>query len=154
MFSLIRRTPYREFANFEREADRFFRNFFNAQRLPLWEEGSEVTLFEPSVNVFEEGDNVVIEDQVPGLKKEELQLNLTSDRLTLRGETKQESEKKDRNYHRKEMRYGSFERTIPLPYEVTADKAKAELKDGLLRVILPKSETVKQRKRQIEVKAA
>lgn len=154
MFGLIRRTPYRELANFEREADHFFRNFFNWPRLPLWEGETEATLFEPSVNVFEEGDNVVVEAQLPGLKKEDLQLNLTGDRLTLRGETKQESEKKDRNYYRKEARYGSFERTIPLPYEVVGDKAKAELKDGVLRVSLPKSETARQHTRQIEVKAA
>ncbi|HYM11896.1 MAG TPA: Hsp20/alpha crystallin family protein [Bryobacterales bacterium] len=154
MFSLIRRTPYSELPSFEREADRLFRNFFNWPRFPFGEDGGEATLIEPSVNVFEEADNVVVEAQVPGLKKEELQLHLTGDRLTLRGETKHESEKKDRNYHTKEMRYGAFERTIPLPYEVAADKVKAELKDGVLRVTLPKSETARQRTRQIEVKAA
>jgi HSP20 family protein len=153
MFNLVRRSPYRELGNFERDADRFFRNFFDLTRFPSWGDGSEMAALEPNVNVFEDGDNIVVEAQVPGLKKENLQLDLSGDRLSLRGEVKEESEKKERNYHMKEMRYGSFERTIPLPYEVTAEKAKAELKDGMLRVTLPKSETVKQRTRHIEVKA-
>jgi HSP20 family protein len=151
MFELIRRNPYRELGNFEREADRFFRDFFG--RWPWTEEGA-VAAFEPSVNVSEDDHNVIVEAQVPGLKKDEIQLHLTSDRLTLRGETKHESEKKDGNYHLKEMRHGSFERSIRLPSEVTADKAQAELKDGVLRVTLPKTETAKQRVRRIEVKAA
>ncbi len=158
MFNLVRRSPFREISpfrelsRFEREADRFFRNFWN--RAPMvWEEDTEL-ITEPSINMFEEGDNIVVEAQVPGLKKDDLHLQITSDRLLLRGETKEESEKKDRNYHFREMRYGRFERAIPLPYEVSSDKAKAELKDGVLRVTLPKSEAARKNVREIEVKAA
>lgn len=150
MFDLIR--PFRELRGFDREADRFFRNFMG--RSPWWDESGELTVAEPNINVYEDDQNVVVEAQVPGLKKEDLQLNLTSNRLTLRGETKRESEKKERNYHLREMRYGSFERSIPLPSEVASEKASAELKDGLLRVTLPKSEAAKKRVRQIEVKVA
>ncbi|MBI3695447.1 MAG: Hsp20/alpha crystallin family protein [Acidobacteria bacterium] len=153
MFSLIRHNPYREMANFEREADRLFNRFLG--RMPRWwDEESQATVFEPSFNVFEDGDNVVVEAEVPGLKKDDLKLQLSDDRLTLRGEVRQESEKKERNYHLKEMRYGSFERSVRLPYDVVADKAQAELKDGVLRVTLPKSDQAKQKVRQIQVKAA
>jgi HSP20 family protein len=106
------------------------------------------------VNVYEEGDNTIVEAQVPGLKKEELHVEMLGDRLTLRGETKQETEKKERNYHVKELRYGSFERVVPLPYEVAAEKVKAELKEGVVKITLPKSEAAKQSVREIEVKAA
>lgn len=155
MFSLTRRGPGRDlrsFDRFDRDIDRFFRNFWN--RSPWDLEGDEVQVIEPSVNVYEDSDNLVVEAQVPGLKKDELKLDLTGDRLTLRGETRHESEKKERNYHLREMRYGSFERVVPLPYEVQSEKVQAELKDGMLRVTLPKSEMAKQRIRQIEVKAA
>ena len=153
MFSLIRRNPYRGLDSFEREADRLFSRFLG-RRPRWWDEEGEVTVFEPSLNVFEDGDNVVVEAEVPGLKQDELELQLSDDRLTLRGEVRQESEKKERNYHLKEMRYGSFERSVRLPYDVVADKAQAELKDGVLRVTLPKSEHAKRKVRQIQVKAA
>jgi len=153
MFSLMRRTPlFPEMGNFEREADRFFRNFWSPAPV-LWE-GKEKFVFEPAVNVYEEGDNTIVEAQVPGLKKEELHVEMLGDRLTLRGETKQETEKKERNYHVKELRYGSFERVVPLPYEVAADKVKAELKEGVVKITLPKSEAAKESVREIEVKAA
>ncbi len=146
------RSPLREMSSMERNMDRFFRNFF--RRSPWWDEGGEVAVLEPNVNVYEDDSNVIVEAQVPGLKKDDLQLNVTGDRLTLRGETKYEKEKKDRNYHLQEVQYGSFERSIPLPCEVATDKAQAGLKDGLLRVTLPKTENAKKRVRQIEVKAA
>ncbi len=152
MLDIIRRSPYRELSNLEREANRLFRSFLT--RAPLWEESREMAVIEPNINVYEDNNNLVVEAQVPGLKKEDLKLSLVGDRLTISGEIKQEAEKKDRNYHLREVRYGSFERSIPLPYEVVADKAQAELKDGVLRVTLPKSEAAKQKIKQIEVKAA
>lgn len=106
------------------------------------------------MNVSEDADNVYVEALVPGLKQENLDLSLTGDTLTIRGETRSESEQKDRNYHVKEMRAGSFQRMVTLPAEVVPDKAEADLKDGVLRVTLPKSPESKEKVRHIKVKAA
>jgi HSP20 family protein len=89
---------------------------------------------------------------LPGLKAEDVQISVTGDTLTLRGETKQEAEKKEATYHLRERRYGTFERTIRLPTDVMTDKAKAEFEDGILTVTLPKAETVKPKTISIKAK--
>jgi HSP20 family protein len=141
MFGLTRRKPlFPDVSNFEREVDPFFRSFWNRPS-EFWDRSDAMT--SPRLNVYEQDGNLVVEADVPGLKKEDLRIEMHGDHLTLRGETKHEQEKKDRNYYAKEVRYGSFERTVALPYEIAADNAKAEMKDGVLRVVLPKSEAAK-----------
>ena len=157
MFDLVRRNPSRELRRFETEADRLFREFFNwnwPSRSFFDLDREEPVLFEPEVNVSDDADNVYVEAVVPGLKEDNLDLQLTGDRLTIRGATKSESEKKERNYYRKELRAGSFQRIVPLPAEVVTEKAAAELKDGILRVTLPKTPGAKEKVRQIKVKAS
>jgi HSP20 family protein len=157
MLDLVRWSPSREIRRLENEMNRMFRDFFR----PSWPsrsvidfDGDEPVLYEPSVNVSEDADHVYVEAMVPGLKQDNLDVQLAGDRLTIRGEVKNEYEKKDRNYHVKELRAGSFQRVVGLPAEVVADKASAELKDGVLRVTLPKSQTAKEKVRHIQVKAA
>ena len=99
-----------------------------------------------------ENDNAyIVTAELPGIDPKDIDISLEGNVLTLRGEKKEESEKKDKNYHRVERRYGSFVRSLTLPAEVNADKIEADYRNGLLEVTLPKSETVKPKK--ITVKA-
>jgi HSP20 family protein len=93
----------------------------------------------------------VVKAAIPGFKADEVQINVTGDILTLRGETKHEEEKKDKAWHIREHRWGSFERSIALPTEVMADKAAADFENGILTITLPKAEEVKPK--TISVKA-
>jgi HSP20 family protein len=93
--------------------------------------------------MYQTDDEVVVKASLPGFKVDEVQINVTGDVLTLRGEMKQEEEKKERAWHIREHRWGSFERSIALPTEVTADKAVADFENGILTITLPKAEEVK-----------
>jgi len=97
----------------------------------------------PAVDMYQTDDEVVVKASIPGFKAEDVQINVTGDILTLRGEVKQEDEKKDKAWHIREQRWGSFERSVALPTEVIADKAKAEFENGILSITLPKAEEVK-----------
>jgi len=142
--SLIRWEPFRALRRRDDTFDDLFRDFF---RRPAFE-GEEVV--EPAVEVAESDGEVLVKMEVPGVEKDKLQLTVDDDQLTVRGEVRKETEEKRKNYHRQEIHYGAFQRTIPLPVEVDGGKANAELKNGILKVTLPKS---KQPKAQ-EIKVA
>jgi HSP20 family protein len=109
--------------------------------------------FAPSVDVHEEKDALVITAELPGFKREQVDISLDGEILTLKGERKFEKEEKDgKKYHRVERSYGTFVRSFQLPSNVDADKASAKLVDGVLTLHLPKKEVVKGRK--IEVNSA
>src|SRR5206468_2270511 len=97
----------------------------------------------PAVEVSDTPEAVIVKAQVPGVPKDKLQLTITEDALTLKGEMQEEEKKEDKDYYRREFHYGAFARTIPLPVPVQAEKATAALKDGLLEVTLPKSKEAK-----------
>ena len=97
----------------------------------------------PVIDMYEENDQVVVKAALPGLKAEDVQLSVTADLLTLRGEFKSVEEPKGATYHLREYRYGSFERSLHLPTEVQTDKAKADFENGILTITLPKAEEVK-----------
>lgn len=103
-----------------------------------------------AVDVSEDENNIVVKADLPGLKKEELQVSLENDVLTIRGERKSENEKKEKNYHRVERSYGVFERQIVLGSNIDESKVSASYKDGVLELTLPKSET--SRTKRIEIK--
>lgn len=141
----------------EREIDRMFDDFRRAFGFPsLWGRelrwpSEEVALRVPSVDVFEEGDDVVVKAELPGLSKDQLDLTLTDSTLTLKGEKQKDEEVKEEDYYYRERSFGSFSRTIDLPVEVKTDAAKATFKDGILEVRVPKSEEAKRRSIKIAV---
>ncbi len=92
----------------------------------------------PPVDVEETDKEVVVNAELPGVEAKDLDISIREDTLTLKGERQEEKEDKSKTYHRVERRYGSFERSIPLPCSVDADKADATYKDGMLRITLPK----------------
>jgi HSP20 family protein len=120
--------------------------------LPRLFNGEEVLSgsWSPRVDISETENSIVLEADLPGLKPEDFRLSIENFKLTLSGERKFEEEKKGENWHRVERSYGSFARTFSLPNTVSVEEVKADFKDGVLRVTLPKREEVKAR--QIEVK--
>lgn len=100
----------------------------------------------PAVNVYETDKNVVLEAHLPGMKPEDVNIEVAEDYITLSGERKEEKVDKNKNYYRKEVSYGSFSRVVPLPVKVKSETAEAETKDGVLVITLPKAEFKKTKK--------
>jgi HSP20 family protein len=107
--------------------------------------------FIPSVEVFDTKEAVVVKAQVPGVNQDSLQVSVTDDTVNLKGEMKEEEKQEEKNYSRREFRYGSFARTIALPAAVESEKAEAKLKDGVLEITIPKSEKAKVKEIPVQV---
>lgn len=146
MSNLTRWEPMREMMTLREAMDRLFDDAFT-RPISLRDGGWSV----PAVDMFQTDDEVVVKVALPGFKADDVQINVTGDVLTLRGEMKHEEEKKDKAWHIREHRSGSFERSIALPTEVTADHANADFENGILTITLPKAEEVKPK--TINVKA-
>jgi HSP20 family protein len=131
----------------ERAFDRFFDTMFDDLRhwprlwgAERWWPGRMLAARTPAVDVYEEQDHVIVKAELPGLSKDDVQLTVDEDTLTIKGEKKKEEEVKEKDYHRWERSYGAFLRTIPLPVQVKSDAATAQFKNGVLTVRVPKSE--------------
>ncbi len=146
--ALTRWNPFRGLVSVPQEVDRLFDDFFG--RFPVELNGGAGT-WSPAVDVSEDKDNIYFTVEIPGMSKEDVKITLQDNILTIRGEKKQEMEKKDAKYHRLERSYGSFTRSFSLPTGVVPDKIKAQYKDGLLKVTLPKAEQVKPKEIPIAV---
>lgn len=131
----------RPFRELESLFDREFIPF-----VPVWQETM------PSVNLYETDNAVVAEFSLPGMQAKDIEIELENDVLTVRGESKQEQEEKGRHYYRREFSQRRFSRSLTLPVEVQADKAKAEMKNGVLQVTIPKAESAKRKKVKVAVK--
>jgi HSP20 family protein len=113
-------------------------------------EGSITSAWVPACDIFEDKDGIKIVMEVPGVRPDDVKLQIENNMLTIRGEKRQVAEEKADRVHRYERSYGSFERTFSLPSTVDGDRIEADISDGVLTVMLPKAE--KARPRQIEVK--
>lgn len=136
MSHIVRWEPMRDFFAMREMMDRVFDDLVS-QQYGNREAGV------PAVDMYQTEDSVVVKATLPGIKPEDLQISITGDVLTIRGESKQEEEVNNATYHLHERRYGSFSRSIPLPSQVVSDKANAEFEHGVLTLTLPKAEEVK-----------
>jgi HSP20 family protein len=109
-------------------------------------------VWSPSLDLFEDKDNLIVKAELPGLKKEEIDISFQNGALHISGERKHETEKKDAETYRSERFYGRFHRTLSLPKQVDVNKVKASYKDGVLSVTLPKSEEAKPKQITVDVK--
>jgi len=146
MSNLTRWEPVREMMTLREAMDRLFDDAFT-RPINLRDGGWSA----PAVDMYQTDDEVVVKVALPGFKAEEVQINVTGDVLTLRGERKREEEIENKAWHIREHRWGSFERSLGLPTDVRADKANADFENGILTVTLPKAEEVKPK--TISVKA-
>jgi len=119
--------------------------------LPDWWRRRELIPRQPAIEITEDKDSVIVKAEIPGLKKEQLQVNLSNSLLTIGGERKEEQEKKGKGFYYSERSYGSFSRSIQLPADVLAGQASADFKDGVLEVRLPKTEEAKRKAVKIKV---
>jgi HSP20 family protein len=145
MSNLIRFEPMREMITLREAMDRLFNDAFTPSV------GATGSWQVPAVDLYQTDDEVVVKASLPGMKSDDVQISITGDMLSLKGEFKQEDEKQERAYHLREQRSGAFERTFALPTAVVSDKAKAEFENGILTITLPKADEVKPR--TITVKA-
>jgi len=106
----------------------------------------------PAVDLYDSPDNILIKADLPGLRKDEIELTIHDNQLILKGEKKKDARVEEDHYFKSERFYGSFCRTVPLPVEVDADKVDASYQDGVLTVTLPKKEEVKPKQISIDVK--
>jgi HSP20 family protein len=106
----------------------------------------------PAVDMYQTDNEVVVKAAIPGVKADEVQINVTGEVLTIKGETREKEEVKEKAYHIREQRWGMFERAIALPTDVVADKAKAEFENGILTITLPKAEEVRPKTISIKTK--
>jgi HSP20 family protein len=141
MSNLTRWDPARETMTLRDAMDRLFDDAFTRPFSLIREGGS--TWSSPAIDMYQTDNEVVVKAALPGIKAEEVQINVTGDILTIKGEVKHEEEKKDKSWHIREQRWGSFERSVMFPTGVISDRAKAEFQDGILTITLPKSEEVK-----------
>jgi len=141
--------PYKEFQNV-RQSMEFFNRFFNAVEKGVAEVPN--VDFVPAVNTREADDAYYIEVDLPGVKKEDISIDVDDNVLTISGERKIEEERKDEEFYRVESVYGKFERSFTLPEDVDADKIEAEAKDGVLTIRIPKAQVVEKAPKKIEIK--
>lgn len=137
------------------EMERWFDDFF---RRPLLTSSwlprlrfPEVGDISPSVDIYEDKNDVVIKAEIPGMKKEDISVSISDEIMTISGEKKAEENIEKKNYHRIERTFGSFTRRLRLPPGVQEDKVKAVFKDGVLEVRLPKTEAAKQKAKQVKI---
>lgn len=147
MSNLIRWEPAREMMTLREAMDRLFDDAFTR---PLSLSGGNWSI--PAVDMYQTDNEVVVKAALPGIKADEVQINVTGEVLTIKGEAKQESETKEKAYHIREQRWGAFERSIVLPTEVVADKSKADFENGVLTITLPKADEVKPKTINIKTK--
>jgi len=125
------------------EMDNFFRGF------PM---SKQVTSFVPSLDIYQNKNNVIVEAPLSGIKPEDVKISIENDVLTLEGKTGKQSEVDEKNYYRKEVSHGSFHRSVVLPTAVNGTKAKADYEDGILKITIPKEEKAKSKIVNIEIK--
>ena len=138
MSSLIPWNPFREM-------DRDGNGFFD---LPAKFFGNGNS---PRVDVYQTDKDVVVKAEIPGVSKKDVNLYIDENSIRLSGQTKRENEFKEEDVYRTERYYGSFSRTIPFPVEVKSEEAKAEYRDGILTVTIPKAESSKSRGKRIDI---
>jgi HSP20 family protein len=136
-----------ELSNMQREIDRVFDRFHGSTT-----EDGGTPMFIPAVDIIEREGNFDIRVELSGVKKEDVKITVQNDVLTIRGEKKQETEKKGDNFHRVERAYGTFERSFTLPSMVHSDKIDASYNNGVLTVSVPKMEEAKPKEIEVKVK--
>ena len=146
--AIVRWEPLRDLMTTQRGFDRLFKEAFT----PFFGEGELSTrTWAPPVDIYENENDIVLKAELPGIDPKDVEVRVEDNTLYLKGERKFEKEVKDESYHRIERSYGSFARSFSLPNSINAEKVKAEFKDGLLTLTLPKREEAKPKTIKIDV---
>src|SRR6185295_19544889 len=149
--AIVRWEPFREMVTIQDRMNRIFDEAFRANRGTGSEEDYALASWAPAVDIYEQEGNIVLKAELPGVDPKDVDVRVENNVLTLRGERKLDSEVKRESYHRVERAYGSFSRSFTLPNVVDTEKIKADYRDGVLRVNLPKREEAKAKQISISV---
>ena len=150
--TLVKWTPIRELEDMRRDLDKLFGDFFEpAARRRFGIKPHEPGVVVPSVDVFERQGEIVVKADIPGVEKENIDITISKEHLTIKGEVKKEEEVRQEDYYSLERSFGSFSRAIPLPADADGSKAKASFKNGVLEVVFPKKEEAKQSEIKVSV---
>ena len=149
--TIVRYDPFRDLRTLQEEVNRLFST--NMTRA-FGDEGIGRGAWNPSVDIYENKDQIVLEAELPGMKQEDFELTVENNVITLRGERRFEKLDDADNYHRVERSYGAFTRSFTLPQTVSAEGATAEYQNGVLRVTLPKREETKSRRIEISTEGS
>jgi HSP20 family protein len=148
-------SPFRSLQRMADELDRMLDDFGFGQRWtrPLWRD-TTADMWTPDIDVFQKNNELTIRADVPGLKREDVTVDITDNEVCIQGERKRESEEEREGYYRTERSYGSFYRVIPLPEGAMTDQAKANFKDGVLEITMPAPPKSVTRGRRVEITPA
>lgn len=140
MTQLVRWEPFRDLVSLREAMDRLFEESVVRPRAGwITPRGAEAL----AVDMYETDEDIIVKSAIPGIDPDELDISITGDTLTVKGETKVEEDVEEESYICRERCYGAFSRTLTIPVQVVADEAEAEFKDGILTLTLPKAEEVK-----------
>jgi len=144
MSNLVRWNPIRDLLSVNDPLDRFFEDSF------VWPRNGGYRAYGPNLDLVENDDNYVVKAELPGFTPDNVDIRIEGNVLTLRGDLNVENEQNEEGqYHVKERRQSSFTRTVQLPAQVNADKAKASFENGILTLTLPKDDQHHRQERQI-----
>jgi len=150
--SVVKWSPIKELEDMRRDMDRLFEEFFTPhRRMFSWRRPLEAEAIVPNIDMFDRKTEIVIRVDLPGVEKDNIELTVTKDTLTIKGSIKQDETIKDEDYYARERSFGTFARTITLPQEVDSTKAKASYKNGVLEITLPKKEEAKPAEIKVEI---
>lgn len=147
--AMIRWEPFREMMSLRNAMDRLFEDSF----VRPWRFWPDLERGELSLDMYQTANDVVVKAALPGVKPEEVDISITGDTLTIKGEHKEEQEVKQADYFHREHCYGSFSRSLTIPVKVKSDKAEAIFENGILTLTLPKAEEVKPKQIKVKPKA-
>lgn len=138
---------FEDFGEFQKEMNRLF----NLTLHRPGKKGNGGALWAPAVDIIDEKDHIRVRADLPGMKKEEIEVSVNNDTLTIRGEKREEKEIKEKDYVRSERYYGAFHRSFTLPAGVDPQKVNAGYKDGVLEITLPKREDARPKEIKVDV---
>ncbi len=138
--------PFRELARIEQELNKVFNELVPTRTAEV----AQAQVWTPRVDVYEKDNKLIIEAEIPGAKKEDIEVKIKDNAVVIKGEVKREEEKKEENFYRSERFYGVFERVIPLPVEVKPEEAKASFENGILKLEIPKATAEKEIKVEVQ----
>lgn len=144
--SLIRWDPFDDLASLRESMDKLFEEFTTRRPREV-----APAVWPPAVDVYETPNDVVVRVELPGIDPKDVDIQVTQDALTIKGQYKSEQEEKGRNYYTRELRSGSFVRTLALPGDIQSDQAKASYRNGIFEIRVPKGERVKPKSVKVDV---
>lgn len=145
---IVKYNPLRELRSMQEQMNRLLDLAWNRDTGEEFREGC----WQPPVDIYEDGDAIVIMAELPGVDQQEIEVKIEDNTLSLRGERKHDASLKKENYHRVERYYGTFHRSFALPHSVDQERIKAVCDRGILTITLPKKEEIKPKQVSVEIK--